>query len=141
MTVASGQTAALFRIVRCFTISAMPTRIPRLPQVGEGTLAVLRQAGINTNLDLLRIEMRGPGFLEDIPGIGPGRAAILREWARESASPQDIDQIHSERQAAAQRELVEEQEKEKRDTKFAFLFVFGILVVSVVLAALFDPFG
>jgi len=48
-----------------------------IPQIGPGTLAILRAKGIFTSTDIL---LRGP-VLEHIPGIGPGRAALLLEWA------------------------------------------------------------
>lgn len=72
----------------------MAENIPdNIPQVGPATLAILRQRGVITNLDILytrfpeRLRPFGDseegGVLRAIPGIGPGREALLREWARQ----------------------------------------------------------
>ena len=56
-----------------------------IPQIGPATLALLRQKGIRTNLDVLYHsfpEPYKPASLRDIPGVGPGREALLREWAQ-----------------------------------------------------------
>jgi hypothetical protein len=60
------------------------TPIPdTIPQVGPGTLAVLRANEIGTSIDLLYFtEIEGKD-LAAIPGIGHARAALLMEWARE----------------------------------------------------------
>ena len=71
----------------------MAEKIPdTIPQIGPATLALLRQRGIETNLDVLYTEFpfttRPHGDAEDrnalkqIPGLGPGREALLREWAQ-----------------------------------------------------------
>jgi hypothetical protein len=61
-------------------------RIPRLPEVGEGTLAVLRRAGVRTARDVLAYK----GKLRRLPGIGPGREAVLLEWAEENLTEADL---------------------------------------------------
>jgi hypothetical protein len=71
----------------------MAEKIPdTIPQIGPATLALLRQRGIETNLDVLYTNFpsktRPYGETEDraslkrIPGLGPGREALLREWAQ-----------------------------------------------------------
>lgn len=51
--------------------------VPRLPLIGEGTLAVLRSHGIGTARDLLAAS----SHLGAIPGIGPAKRAVLLGWA------------------------------------------------------------
>jgi len=64
----------------------MATPIPStLPQIGPGTLAILRANGITDSIGVLFLptfELRTAAKLADIPGIGPARTAILREWAQ-----------------------------------------------------------
>jgi hypothetical protein len=71
----------------------MAEKIPdTIPQIGPATLAILRQEGIETNLDVLyhRFPYTTRPFgdtdsflaLKSVPGIGPGREALLREWAK-----------------------------------------------------------
>ena len=55
-----------------------------LPQIGPGTRALLRSKGYFTNRDILFEIQEGRTVLETLPGIGPARAALLREWASNS---------------------------------------------------------
>ena len=73
--------------------------IPRLPEVGEGTLAVLRRAGIFTARDVLNRRS-----LRTLPGIGPGREAVLREWAERNLTEADV--IYFTKQRAQRRKLL-----------------------------------
>jgi hypothetical protein len=74
----------------------MAEKIPdTIPQIGPATLAILRQYGIRTNLNVLyrnfpsglrlrpfEESLEQPDALHQIiPGLGPGREALLREWA------------------------------------------------------------
>jgi hypothetical protein len=63
----------------------MKVPIPNdLPQIGPGTLALLRSKGYFTNHDILFESHARRTVLETLPGIGPARAALLREWASNS---------------------------------------------------------
>ena len=94
----------------------MAEKIPdTIPQIGPATLALLRQRGIETNLDVLYTEFpfttRPHGDADDrnalkqIPGLGPGREALLREWAqRVSLTQTEKERLEShEQQLAAMR--------------------------------------
>jgi hypothetical protein len=54
-----------------------------LPTVGPATLALLRREHITTRRDLRK---RSHEQLQGVHGIGPGRAAILLEWAAKARS-------------------------------------------------------
>ena len=75
-------------------VLTMAEKIPgNIPQIGAATLAILRQKEIATNLDVLYVEFPSTPrpfgdtadarALKNIPGLGPGREALLREWAEQ----------------------------------------------------------
>lgn len=71
--------------------------VPQLPQVGAGSVAILRQYGIRSALDIML--WHHSGDLDGIPGIGPARAALLHEWASGQLSPSDTlvsEQVRSD---------------------------------------------
>jgi hypothetical protein len=72
--------------------------IPLLPTIGAGTLAILRQYSIRSADDIDRYS-----DLQDIPGIGPAKAAILQEWASANLSPSRV--ANKKRQDQIKREI------------------------------------
>jgi hypothetical protein len=93
------------------------THIPKvLPMIGPGTLVLLAQHGVTTAYDVLAPDR------PDIPGVGPAKWAVLKEWASQQ-SP-DTEQV------ARAWEL-----KAKRDAEpwtRAFAIVKWLLAASVV---------
>jgi hypothetical protein len=99
----------------------MAEKIPdTIPQIGPATLALLRQRGIETNLDVLYTEfpsaLRRHGDVEDwnalkrIPGLGPGREALLREWAQRVY----LTQMEKERLESHEQQLAARRAEEAR---------------------------
>jgi hypothetical protein len=97
----------------------MAQQIPdTIPQIGPATLAILRQKGITTNLNVLYSQfphaLRPFGdtdsslALKCVPGIGPGREALLREWAAQVPFTAD------EKQLLAQESVRRNAERAKR---------------------------
>jgi len=75
--------------------------IPRLPEIGEGTLAVLRRAGIFTARDVLNKRS-----LRALPGIGPGREAVLLEWAERNLTKADVVYFTKQREERRKLQLI-----------------------------------
>lgn len=115
----------------------MASPIPAsIPTIGPGTLAILRSRGIHTNLDVLYESFphskREAESLVSIPGLGPARVALLREWAsgvklsQEEMKHLNIwDEICDEEEKERQKQRVEGQRQEEaaRDRKRKILAV------------------
>lgn len=65
-----------------------------LPQIGPATLAVLKRRGLSDNYALLE---EREYWLSQVAGIGPGRAAILMNWA-ETTAPEEHGRLEEQRQ-------------------------------------------
>jgi hypothetical protein len=93
------------------------TPIPKvLPMIGPGTLVLLAQHGVKTAYDVLA------PYRPDIPGVGPTKWAVLKEWASQQSPDTE--------QAARAWEL-----KAKRDAEpltRAFAIVKWLLAAAVV---------
>lgn len=68
-----------------------------LPTIGPAMLALLRRVGVRTRGDL---RLRSFEDLQAMHGIGPGRAALLLEWAKEDADLSPVLAFDQRRYAA-----------------------------------------
>ncbi|MDP2312269.1 MAG: hypothetical protein Q8P41_05135 [Pseudomonadota bacterium] len=61
-----------------------------LPQIGKGAIVQLRVAGIQTAWDVLEA---GPDGHEDVPGLGPGKWTILRDWCWDALTFEEREHV------------------------------------------------
>jgi hypothetical protein len=83
-----------------------PLPIPTLPQIGDGILSTLRHNRFLTADDIWE-DMQRPEpsrRLENVPGIGPARALVLRNWASRNVSDEWHERRRQEQEARRRRE-------------------------------------
>ena len=106
-----------------------------IPEIGHGTLAILRSQGITTNVDIIYHSFEFDGGLDGLPGIGPGRNALLQEWANSTVGKEEFAQIYTlkENELSAQRD--KQAELDKQNLVHGCWIV--IIFVAVVYGSLF----
>ncbi len=98
-----------------------PLPIPTLPQIGDGILSTLRHNGFLTADDIWE-DMQRPEpsrRLENVPGIGPARALVLRNWASRNVSDEWHERRRQEQEARRRREEAADAERRRRELEAA----------------------